>query len=177
MKTYLTYGFYMAFGSALIVFALYFLGFHSEAAKIDLAGKIQMGVGLAVSITCIVVGTKERRAELSAAENFSYSSALAAGFMIVLFASLFSAVFNYLYSTVINPGFIEIMLQAQSGKLEAQGLSAEKVEQINGFTRKMMQPAIQAGLGLLGGLFFGTLLSLITAAFLKRTAHEELVAS
>lgn len=177
MKTYLTYGFYMAFGSALIVFALYFLGFHSDVAKIDLAGKIQMGAGLVVSVTCIVLGTMERRAELAAHEAFGYRSALAAGFMIVLFASLFTAMFNYLYSAVINPGFIEIMLQAQSSKLEAQGLSADKIEQVNGFTRKMMQPAIQASLGLLGGLFFGSLLSLITAGFLKSAPHDELVAT
>jgi len=32
IKTYVTYGFYMAIGSALVVYALYFLGYHEDAA-------------------------------------------------------------------------------------------------------------------------------------------------
>jgi hypothetical protein len=54
MKTYLTYGFYMALGNALIVFALYFLGWHSEAAKLDLAQKIQMFGSIGISIACLI---------------------------------------------------------------------------------------------------------------------------
>jgi hypothetical protein len=37
MNTYLTYSFAMAFGGALIVFALFFLGLHDSPAKLDTA--------------------------------------------------------------------------------------------------------------------------------------------
>jgi len=177
MKTYLTYGFYLALGNALIVFALYFFGMHSEVSKLDLAQKIQMFGGIGISIACLIYGTREHRDALPVTEAYGYGRALGTGFMIVLFASLFGAIFNYLYAAIINPGFIEIILLVQSDKLEAQGLSAEKIEQVNRMTRTMMKPAIQAGIGFFMGVFFGTFFALITAAFLKRPASDEVVAS
>ena len=177
MKTYLTYGFYMALGNALIVFVLYFSGLHSEAAKLDLAQKIQMFGSIGISLACLVYGTREHRNALPPTDAYGYGRALGTGFMIVLFASLFGAIFNYLYTAVINPGFVEVMLQAQSDKLETAGMSADKIEQVNSMTRTMMKPAIQAGIGFFMGLFFGTLFALITAAFLKRPARDEVVAS
>jgi hypothetical protein len=177
MKTYLTYGFYMALGNALIVFALYFLGWHSEAAKLDLAQKIQMFGSIGICIACLIYGTREHRDALPPMDAYGYGRALGTGFMIALFASLFGAIFTYLYAAVVNPGFIEVMLQAQSDQLEAKGLSADKIEQVNSMTRSMMKPAIQAGIGFFMGLFFSTLFALITAAFLKRSARDEVVAS
>jgi hypothetical protein len=177
MKTYLSYGFYMSLGNALLVFALYFLGFHNEASKIGTAQNIQMVAGLAIAITFIVVGTKERRAGVPAAENFGYGSALGAGVMICLFAALFGTIFTYVYAAIINPDFIEVMMQAQTEKLESQGLSGDKIEQINAMTRAMMKPPIQAAFGFVFGVLFGTLISLVTAAFLKRPATEEVVAA
>jgi hypothetical protein len=56
-------------------------------------------------------------------------------------------------------------------------MSADKIEQVNSMTRTMMKPAIQAGIGFFMGLFFGTVFALITAAFLKRPARDEVVAS
>jgi hypothetical protein len=177
MKTYLSYGLYMSLGNALLVFALYFLGFHSEAAKLSTAQNIQMVAGLALGITFIVLGTKERRAAVPASEGFGYGSALGAGVMIGLFAALFGTVFTYLYAAVINPNFIEVMLQAQTDKLELQGLSGDKIEQINAMTRGMMKPPIQAAFGFVFGLLFSTLISLVSAAFLKRAATDEVVAA
>ena len=37
MKTYLTYGFYLSCASALLVFALYFLGLHDSVEKLGTA--------------------------------------------------------------------------------------------------------------------------------------------
>ena len=177
MKTYLSYGLYMSLGNALLVFALYFLGFHSEASKLGTAQNIQMVAGLAIGITFIVLGTKERRAAVPATENFGYGSALGAGVMIGLFAAIIGTVFTYLYAAVINPNFVEVMMQAQTEKLELQGLSSDKIDQINSMTRGMMKPPIQAAFGFIFGVLFSTLISLVTAAFLKRASTEEVVAA
>jgi hypothetical protein len=177
MKTYLSYGFYMSLANALLVFALYFLGFHSDAAKLSSAQTTQTVAGIAIAVTFIVLGTRERRAGVPATEGFGYGRALGAGVMIGVFAAVFGAVFTYLYSAVINPNFIEVTLQAQTDKLELQGLSSDKIEQINTMTRGMMKPPIQAAFGLVFGAIFSTLISLVTAAFLKRPATEEIVAA
>jgi hypothetical protein len=174
MKTYLTYGFAMAFGGALVVFALFFLGMHASAEKLDTAQGIQMGLGLAIGVTCIVLGTKARRAEVPATETFGYGSALGAGVMITLFAALLGLFTNYLYGAVINPHFTDVMLQAQADKLAATGVPSDKIEQIQKMTAALMKPPVMAAMGFVSGMLSGTLISLITAAFLKRPAGENL---
>ena len=176
MKTYLTYGFYMALGGALLLLALFFLGFHSDPAKLSTAQWVQGCGGLVISIACIVLGTKARRAEVPATEEFGYGSALGAGVMITLFAALFGMVTTYLYGTVINPNFTDVMMQAQAAAFEDKGVPADKIEQIQKASAMFMKPAVTAVFGFVFGMIFGTIISLITAAFLKRPASDELPA-
>lgn len=170
MKTYLTYGLFIALGITLISLILFFLGYHSDAAKLGTAQAIGMVGALAVSIVLTVLGVKARRAEIPLTEPFGYGRALGAGVMITLFAVLFGAVTNYLYTHVINPGFSDVMVQAQIEKWEAKGMSAAQIEGAEAMMRKMMHPAIQALFGVVFGMLFGTIISLIAAAFLKRPA-------
>lgn len=174
MKTYLTYGSAMAGGSFVLVLVLYILGFHSDASKLSTAQIIQSCVGLAIGIACIVLGTKARRAAVPAEEEFGYGSALGAGVMITLFAALIGIVTNLVYVQVINPGMNDIIIQAQIAKWEAMNMPAARMEQAEGMMRKMMSPPLQAGFGFLAGMFFGTIISLISAAFLKRPPTDQL---
>lgn len=173
MKTYLTYGFAMALGGALVSFAMFFLGLHDSPSQLDTAQWIQMSGGLAIGIACIVLGTKARRAEVPVHKNFGYGSALACGVMITLFAALIGSVTNYLYTSVINPNFGEVMLQSQAEKLADKGVPADRIEQIQKMSATMMKPAVMAIFGFISGMFFGTVISLITAAYFKRPAVED----
>jgi hypothetical protein len=174
MKTYLTYGFAMAFGVAVLMLALFFLGFHDNPAKLDTAQWIQVILGLAITIACTVIGIRARRDEVPADQTFGYGSALGAGVMITLFAALIGIVTTYLYSAVINPNFTDVMLQAQAAKFEEKGIPTDKIEQIQKATAVMMKPPVMAAMGFLSAMFFGTLVSLVAAAFLKRPALEDL---
>ena len=177
MKNYLTYGSAMAGGGFVLVLLLYILGFHSDASKLSTAQWIQGCLGLIIGIVCIVLGTKAKRATVPVAEEFGYGSALGAGVMITLFAALIGIVTNLLYSQVINPGMSDLIVQAQIAKWEAMNMPAARMEQAESMMRKMMSPPIQACFGFLAGMFFGTIISLISAAFLKRPATEELTAA
>src|SRR5436190_20832879 len=97
MKNYLIYGFAMAVAGAVLAVVCYLLGLHSDPAKIGTAQTLGIVGGCAIGITCIVLGTKARRAEVPVTEDFSYGRALGAGVMIPLFAALFGIVTNYLY--------------------------------------------------------------------------------
>lgn len=173
MKTYLVYGFAMALASALLTLSLYLLGFHSDPTKFGPAQGIAAIAGIVIAVVCIVLGTKARRAEVPATENFGYGSALGAGVMITLFSALFGIVTTYLYFQVINPGFNELMMQVQVEKMEAKGMSGQQLEQAEAIMRKMMSPAMQCVWAFIGSVFFGTIISLITAAFLKRRANDQ----
>lgn len=170
MKTYLTYGFVMSLAGALLTLVLFFLGFHADAAKLQTANWIVFPVVLIISVASIVLGTKARRAEVPASEPFGYGRALGAGVMIALFGAIFSVFFNYLYAHMINPGYNEVIVQAQIAKWEAAGMSGAQIERAEEMMRKMMTPVAQAIFGLVVAFVTGTIISLITAAFLKRPA-------
>lgn len=173
MKTYVTFGFGSAIAGAILVLALYFLGFHSAPEKIGTAQMIQMIAGTAIAIVFIVLGTKARRAEVPATEPFGYGRALGAGMMVVLFSALFGVIFSYVYSAFINPGMMDVAAQAQIEKWEAAGMSSSQIDAAEKVMRKMMSPGLQAVFGLVGGLFFGLVITLITSAFLRRPAQTE----
>lgn len=170
MKTPLIYGLYMALGALLLNLALYFTGFHSDVDKLGTAQMISSIGGLAIGIAFIVLGTKARRAEVPATEEFGYGRAFLTGVQIGIFACLFSVVTNILYMNVVNSGLRELMMQAQINKWEAAGLSSDRIEQAEKMMRKMMSPVMQAVIGTIFGMVFCTLISLVTAAFLKRPA-------
>ena len=170
MKTYVTYGFIMALAGALLNLVLFFLGFHSDVAKFSTAQWIGGLVGLAIGIVFTVIGTRARRAEVPATEPFGYGRAFGAALMITLFAALFGALFYFIYQQFINPGFQDVVVQAQTAKLEARGLSGAQLEQAEKMTRMFTGPLISSGLGFIMQMFFGTILSLIIAAFVKRPA-------
>ena len=173
LKTYLKYGGAMAGGGFLITLVLFLIGLHSDASKLSAAQWTQGCLGLVIGIVCIVLGTKERRATTPADAEFGYGQALGAGVMVTLIGALIGIATNMLYTQVINPGFNDLLVQAQIAKWEAAGMSAARIEQAEGVMRKMMNPAIQACFAFLGGMIFGTVISLITAAFLKRSEEEQ----
>jgi hypothetical protein len=162
----------MALAGLLLTLLLYFTGFHSEAEKLGTAQTISTVGGLAIGITFITLGIKARRAEVPATEAFGYGRALGAGVMIGVFGSLFGIVTNFLYMHVINPGLTDLMVQAQIAKWETLGMSSERIEQAEKMMRTMMNPALQAVFGIVIGVLFCTIISLIVAAFLKREATE-----
>lgn len=173
MKTYLTYGSAMAGCGFVLTLVLFILGFHSDPAKLQTANWIQGCVGLGISITGIVLGTKARRAQVQTTEEFGYGNALGAGVMISLFSALTALVTTFLYFGVINPHFTEVIIQAQADQLEAKGLSADKIEQIQKVSAPFMKLPIQMVFAFFGSMLFGTIISLISAAFLKRDDREE----
>jgi len=130
MKTYVTYGFFMALAGMLLNLAFYFLGYHSDAEKYataDLVSKISFWV---IAAACIIPGTMARRSEVPATEAFGYGRALLAGFAISVFSGLFNIVGNYVYLHLINPGFIDVIIQTATAKAEAKGASSAQIEQM-----------------------------------------------
>jgi hypothetical protein len=173
MKTYLTYGAASAIAGAMLMMLLYLLGYHSDPEKLKMAQILGSCGGLAISITCIVLGTKARRAEIPPTEEFGYGQALFAGFMISLISSAIGIVTWIIYAKFVNPDFHEMVVQAQLHAMEARGMKQEQIDAAEKVIRTMTNPFIQAVFSFLGGLVFGTVISLITSAFLRRPAEAE----
>jgi hypothetical protein len=168
MKIPLLYGLYMTLAGFVLTLVLYFLGFHTDAAKLPSAQWISNIGLLVICVTFIVLGTKAQRAQTPLTEDFGYGRALWTGVKIAFFAALFGIVTNFLYTRVINPGFTDVIVQAQLDKMEAKGMSSAQIEQAEKGVRFFMGPIMMSCFVFIGSIFWGTLLSLITAAFLKR---------
>jgi hypothetical protein len=168
MKTCALYGFISALAGAFLVLALYFLGLHSDPAKLGTAKIVGSIGGLAIGIVITTLGVKARRAEVPADEPFGYGSAFGTGVLISIFASILSAIFSYAYYAFINPAFSEVMLQDANEKLEAKGISGSQLDKIESFNRMMFSPVPEALIALIFGFIFGVIISLVVAAFLKR---------
>jgi len=172
MRTYLTYGFAIALGNALVTLIFYLLGFHSDPDKIQMAGFIAIPAMLAVGIIATTLGMRAKRNAAPSTEAFNYGQAFATGFMIALFAGLFCTIFQYAYVTFINPDYTHIILEAQRARLEAKGLGSDQIERMQSIMRMAMTPALLAISGMIGALFWGSIISLIAAAFVKRPASK-----
>lgn len=173
MKTCALYGIAIAVANALLILALFFLGFHSDPAKYQAAKYIGGLGGLAIGITLTILGIKARRSEIPGNEAFGYGRALGAGMQVGLVASLLSAVFNYAYFAFINAGFADIIVQDQLDKMQAKGIDGARVEKAEQFMRFMMSPGVYALQTFIGGLIFALIIALIIAAFLKRAGPAE----
>ncbi len=174
MKTNLVYGLYLTLALMLLNLAFYFLGYHSDVEKFataDLISKIAFWV---FAIVFIVLGTRARRNEVPVTEEFGYGQALLSGFRISLFAGLFGIVTNYLYMKVINPGFIEVIIQVATAKAEAKGAGSAQIELMEKGIRFMMNPVFSGIFVLILITLCGTLVALVTSAFLKRPAQDNL---
>ncbi len=172
MKTYLLYGFISSLAGAFITLLLYFGGLHSDLAKLGTAQWVGGLLGLAVVVTCTILGIKARREEVPKDQDFGFGKSFFAGFMIGAFATFFSAAFNYIYNVYINPGFTEIMLQDRLNKMEASGMSGDKLDQAENMTRSMFHPLPQAIFFVVFSLIIAVVLSLIMAGFFTRKAVQ-----
>lgn len=168
MKIPLTYGALMAIASALLTLVLFLLGYHSDPARLNTVQTFSTIMGIAVNIIGISLGMRAKRAEIAPENTFTYGQALGVGVVIGVCAAFYSGLFTVLYSTVINPGFTDIIMQQQIAKYEAKGMSGDQIEKTMGVMHMMFKPPIQFGIILLFGTFWSLLVSLIAAAFLKR---------
>jgi|WetSurMetagenome_2_1015567.scaffolds.fasta_scaffold352845_2 hypothetical protein len=97
----------------------------------------------------------------------SYGKALGTGILIVLWASIILTIYTYILTKYIDPSIME----------KAKGLAMQKVEnsgneQQSEMATKMMDIMMTSGfmslMTFIGNIFFGTIFSLIIAAFLKK---------
>jgi len=172
MKTALTYGFSMALANALFTLLLYFTGFHDSAEKMKAAQWIGTCGVLAITVTCLALAMREKRATAAPEADWGYGSAFGVGLLTGLFAALFGVVFAYLYFQFINPGFSDLVLEAQIAQMEARGMSAAQIERAEPMMRKWMSPAVMTIMGCISTFIMSLILALIVAIFFRRREIE-----
>ncbi len=170
MKIYLIYGVINAIASALLNLALYFTGYQTEKLS---TGQYLGYIGIVVFFVVIFLGMRETR-EAKPDKAITYGGALGAAVMIALFSGLFSAVYNFIHFSYINPDFPQYVADLTRQKLEAKGLSETQIDAAIKMSSMFMNPVFMAIFGVIGSVVQGTIGGLILAIFVKRAPDESL---
>lgn len=176
MKTYLTYGLAISFALAVLSLISHILGLSTSAERLGTAMIIGIAGLLVILTTGIVLGTKAARSSVPPNEGFTYGRAFTSGVLIALFAAAGGAVFNAVYFAYIHPDHAEITVQWTTSLMEKMGAPESEIERTVQDIRAKSGVVRQVLNGAVFTVILGAVISLVTSAFLKRPATEEIPA-
>jgi hypothetical protein len=128
-------------------------------------------LSMAILAGGIYVGTKSFRDGLNEG-TITYGKALGYGTLIALFAGIITSAFAFVYLGFIDDSFLQYTLTTQEDQMYEQGLPEEQIEMRMKMTKMFMKPGAFALMGILTNTFLGFIISLITAAILKKEPKE-----
>jgi hypothetical protein len=170
MKTPLLYGTLSALINALCMFGLFFAGFHDAPEKIGTAQGISAIIGVIGAVVCMALAMHTRRAELPADQPWTYGSAFGTGLLVGIFGALIGAVVFYVYAAIVNPHFIDVVVQSNIAKMEAKGMSQAQIDQAEPMMRRFSSPTLLCVFSLIGGTLFSAVEAAIVAIFYRNRA-------
>lgn len=101
----------------------------------------------------------------------SFGQALGAGVIIFLYAAIITSIFSVILYSVIDPELMNKGLAVQEELYQKRGMTQEQIDLASKVAAKMMKPAISVPIGLVVNMFFGLILSLIVAAFVRKEGN------
>lgn len=163
-KSAMVYGLYLALVLTLFSVILYVSG-------LILNTKVGY-ISLVLTIAGIVVAQIQyRNRELNG--TITYGQALGFGVAIMLFAGIVTALYTLVLYTFIDPTLIDQTKAIQEEAMLKKGLTEDQIEAAMSMTSKMMTPGWLSIMGLVGSVFSGTIVSLLTSIFVKKQPRED----
>jgi hypothetical protein len=104
--------------------------------------------------------------------QITYGQSVGAGVIISLYYALATSVFTYILFTVIDPGLVTKQLAVAEEAMRAKGgLTDAQIETGMQFSAKFMNPVVLAISGIIGGVLWGTIISLLVSIFIKKEGN------
>lgn len=105
----------------------------------------------------------------------SYGNAFGLGLLTVVFASLISAVYFYVFVTFVDSSIIDIAMEQVYVELESSGKSDEDIAIQMEALEWIMRPGGVSIMAFLGYSVFGVIIAAITSIFVKREDPTQIV--
>lgn len=163
-KTAMIYGLYLALVLTLFSVILYVTGLILNPT----VGYISVVLTIAGIVFAQIT---YRNKELNG--TITYGQALGFGVAIMLFAGIVTALYTLVLYTFIDPGLIDQTKAIQEEAMLKKGLTEDQIEAAMSMTSKMMTPGWLSIMGLVGSVFSGTIVSLLTSIFVKKQPSED----
>lgn len=104
--------------------------------------------------------------------QITYGQSVGAGVIISLYSAILTSVFTYILYTVIDPGLVAKQLAVVEEGMRAKGgMTDAQIDTGLQFTAKIMNPAVLAISGVLGGILWGTIISLLVSIFIRKEGN------
>jgi len=106
----------------------------------------------------------------------SLGEALKVGLATALIAGIVSALYSYIHYTFIYPEYVDVVINEAREQMasQSQGMTEEQMEQALSFTKSFTTPFMMSTFSLIGSLFFGFIISLVSGLILKRTDPNQM---
>jgi hypothetical protein len=128
-------------------------------------------IGYIPFVVFLFIAQKEFKDQLGG--YISFGTAFSTGFRYALFTGLLTALFVYLYVTILSPEVFEKALEGSRAGMEAKGMSDGDIEKAMGIAHKW-GPLMGAFFSAIAYAILGAILALIGAAIFKkeRSAYD-----
>jgi hypothetical protein len=163
-KSALTTGVYMAIALILISVIFYVTG--------NPFSKVGQYLSYPIMIGGIILGQMTYKKALGG--SLTYGQAVGVGVLTMVFASVISGIYTYLLYAVIDPSLQEQMRIFTEEQIIKQGRVPEaQVEMAVNMASKFQSPPMLFVMSIVMGAFFGLIISLISAIFIKKNPSDE----
>ena len=162
----LQYGILLGGISVIFALMLFFLDMHyNQESSVGI-------VSIIITIAVIVLGQYNFRKDNDG--FLTYGEALKLGVGIALISSIIGVTYQVLLVTLIDPDTIPKMITIAENQLYESNpeMSQEQIDQMLEMQSKFITPKMMTAFGLIGGLFIGFIISMISGLILKRNRPE-----
>jgi hypothetical protein len=163
-KSALISGLYLAIALILVSVIFYVMG--------NPFSKVGQYVSYPIMIGGIILAQLNYKKALGG--TLTYGQAVGVGVLAMVFASLISGIYTFLLYQVIDPSLQEQLRIYTEEQIIKQGkVPEEQLEMVVKMATKFQSPPILFAMAVVGGAFIGTIISLITAIFIKKNPSDE----
>lgn len=124
-------------------------------------------LGMIPTIIIFVLAHKQFKEEGDGFMSFGEGTKI--GLFVTIISSVISTLFFYIYISFVDNTFVENIREKSIIDMQENGMSDEQIEQAMSMTEAFTSPIMLAVFGILGGVFFGFILTLIVTAFTKNS--------
>ena len=164
MKTEIRYGVFFALIVVVYVMIEHLLGFNTTRHDI---GQYSRFAGILVPIIGVFFGIKAKR-EKDLNGIMTFRQGVKAGVIVAVVQTTITTLWFLLYGEIINPEFMDTMLEFERTKMLADGMTESAVtEQLAAMRTMFAPPNLQIFQELIG-IAYGSLFAAIFSAFLKK---------
>jgi hypothetical protein len=127
-------------------------------------------ISIALFIVFIVLGTKQFKAANGG--FLSWGQGVKIGVGVAVLAGLFVVIYQYVFSSFIEPEYMAQLTEIQNKAFFDQGMTQEQIEAANEMTKTFQSPGIMAAVGIISYAIGGFIVAAITAAIMKKSEEE-----